>query len=428
MSLDELDLIDLTVKKFTRPQLCLDLGVLLNRLDDVMAQKTDAIRRAGVSKAELLSNDKFAKLLLDRGAKLPYKTSPTTGRRTYAFAKSDEGLQALRKDPKLRDLVEARLAVKSTIEETRIRRLIDIGNVTGGYLNVPLLYYGAHPGRFSGRDKINLQNLGRGSALREAIIAPAGHVIIAADLAQIEARITACLAGQWDLVEQFANNQDVYANFASTIYGYKVTEETHPKERFVGKTGILSLGYQSGANKYFETMNYVFGVDMEYSQAEKVVNTYRQRYSKIPALWYKMQDLISAMYEGKRVPFGPVQTDRNQITLPNGMPLSYPDLAPGWFYSQQNGGRTNIYGGKLLENVVQALARIVMTTAELRLARHGLKAALSVHDELVFVVKEEPAVLIASVIEQVMSHPVAWMPRLPVKCKAKIGNNYGECK
>ena len=79
------------------------------------------------------------------------------------------------------------------------------------------MYYGAHPGRFSGLDKLNLQNMGRKSALRRAVIAPPGYKVVAGDLSQIEARITACLAGQMDLVELFrhydnieADDRDVY--------------------------------------------------------------------------------------------------------------------------------------------------------------------------------------------------------------------------
>jgi hypothetical protein len=429
--LDELDLIDLTVKKFTQPKLCIDTSVLRDRMVDIDHARDAALAAAGVDPSVLLSDAKFKEALMARGLDekdVPIKPSLAKGQ-TTAFAKTDAAMKKLGQDPRFATLVKARLLFKSSQEQTRIQRFLDVAEQTDGRLHVPLLYYGAHPGRFSGSDKLNLQNLARGGVLRQSLVAPDGYKIVAADLAQIEARITACLAGQWDLVDEFRRGEDVYSNFASVIYGYRVTEDTHPSERFVGKTGILSLGYQSGSAKYCDTMNNVFGVAMTEQEAKRIVDAYRQRYKKIVGLWYAMGDLIRAMHNGVRTPFGPLMTDANKIILPNGMPLTYHDLSLFGEASYWNGrARVKLYGGKLVENCVQALARIVMTTAELRLARRGLKAVLSVHDELVFCVKEEIADTVADIVQKVMSHKVSWMPELPVKCKAKIGNNYGECK
>lgn len=432
---DELDLIDLTVKKFTRPQLHLDSSVLFTRRVELGVDKAETLSRLGIDRSQLLSNEKFAQLLVDNGVpknKLPLKASPTSGKSIYAFAKNDSGLRRLKESygPAVAELVDARIKIKSTIEETRLGRLYSIGTVTGGPLPVPLLYYGAHPGRFSGRDKINLQNLGRGSALREAIVAPPRHRIIAADLSQIEARITAVLAKQWDLVDQFARDEDVYANFASDIYGYEVNADDHPDERFVGKTAILSLGYQSGGLKYYTTMNEVFNVPISEEKACEVVRIYRSRYKCIAALWWELNNRIANMMHGRESQLGPVAFKANKVELPNGMPIHYHSLRNSHGqYEYWNGKHfVKLYGGKLLENIVQALARIVMTTAELRLARHGLRAALSVHDELVFVVKEENVNLVSAVVKQVMEQVVEWMPELPVRCTVANGRNYGECK
>jgi DNA polymerase I-like protein with 3'-5' exonuclease and polymerase domains len=109
-------------------------------------------------------------------------------------------------------LVAARLGNKSTLEETRTQRFIDISK--RGLLPVPIRYYAAHTGRWGGDDKINLQNLpSRGpnaKALKRSIIAPEGHMIVEADSAQIEARVLAWLAEQEDLVTAFTNKEDVY--------------------------------------------------------------------------------------------------------------------------------------------------------------------------------------------------------------------------
>jgi DNA polymerase I-like protein with 3'-5' exonuclease and polymerase domains len=181
------------------------------------------------------------------------KISPTTGKETYAFAKTDEGFKALAEDEDIRvqALVAARLGNKSTLEETRTQRFIDISK--RGLLPVPIRYYAAHTGRWGGDDKINLQNLpSRGpnaKALKRSIIAPEGHMIVEADSAQIEARVLAWLAGQEDLVTAFTNKEDVYRNMASRIYNVPEDEVTK-EQRFVGKTTILGAGYGMGAIKF----------------------------------------------------------------------------------------------------------------------------------------------------------------------------------
>jgi len=431
--LEELELIDQTVKQFTRPQLYLHYSKLRQELNKIIVKKEELLAATGVSKEELMSAIKFAELLSDAGVtEIPTKRSPSNPtRRIPAFSKVDPDFLALRKHSgKVANLVEARLAFKSTQEETRLERLTNIaGCAINSELNVPLLYYGAHTGRFSGLDKINLQNLGRGSVLRECIVAPMGYKIVAADLAQIEARLTACMAGQWDLVEQFARGEDVYAAFASEHYGFPVNEIDHPKERFVGKTGILSLGYQASAAKFFTTMNNVFNVEISQQDAESVVYTYRRKYSRIRNLWYLLDEMIPHMAYGTTHVLGPVEFAKNKVVLPNGMPMYYRDLKKTGEWMYFNGrSRVNLYGGKLLENIIQALARIVMTTAQLRLAKHGLMPAMSIHDELVYCVKDENVDLVSLVIKQTMEAKVKWMPELPVKCKIGVGKNYGECK
>jgi DNA polymerase len=203
----EMQLLDLTIKKFTRPKLRLDTKVIGEALEEERMAKGAALKVAGLTSTdELMSNPKFADLLGNMGVNIPMKTSPTTGKQTFAFSKQDPAFMALLTCglPQVEALVKARIAWKSTINETRLERFQQIAGATKEkLLAVPLLYYGAHPGRFSGLDKLNLQNLGRKSALRRAVIAPPGHKVVAADLSQIEARITAALAGQMDLVSLF---------------------------------------------------------------------------------------------------------------------------------------------------------------------------------------------------------------------------------
>lgn len=438
---DEKLCIDLTIKKYTQPQLLLDYDVLLNRSANIVHEKQQALERAGLTdRKSLMSNVLFAGALENLGVVPPYKISPTTGKETYAFAKSDVQFKALLEhpDPKVQALVAARLQHKSTIEETRVKRLIDVyysmqvAGFSEGFA-IPLLYYGAHTGRFSGLDKLNLQNLGRKSELRRALIAPEGYKVVAGDLSQIEARITACLAGVKVLIQAFRDGVDVYRLFASILYD-KAPEDVTPEERFMGKTCILGLGFGMGDKKFLTTVK-AQGIDITSAEAFRNVRVYRSTYKGIPALWKAAQMLLVCMLEIVPKELGPVQVDAStaicpNIVLPNGLKLLYPELREergDWYYTYR-GRPTKLFGGKVVENIVQALARLVIVQAELFLAKRGYRAALSVHDELVYVIPEQKAEKFATVLEKVLTQPVPWMPELPVAAEVAIGDNYLEAK
>lgn len=196
--LQELRLIDLTLRMFTEPVLELDAFLLEKHLSEVVARKDQLLATLGgdpvLVKKSLMSNPQFAQLLRDFGVEPPTKISLTTGKLTYAFAKTDEGMKELLEHPddRVQTLAAVRLGVKGTLEETRTKRFIEIAN--RGTLPIPLKYYAAHTSRWGGSEKINLQNLpSRGenaNALKKAILAPAGHVIIDCDSSQIE-----CVSG-----------------------------------------------------------------------------------------------------------------------------------------------------------------------------------------------------------------------------------------
>ena len=238
----ELKVIDITLKMFTEPVLELDALMLEDHMHTVVTKKEKLLAAASAEKDTLMSNDKFAELLQQLGIDPPRKISPKTGKEAWAFAKTDEEFKALAEHPDVRVqiLVAARLGNKSTLEESRTKRFMDIAN--RGLMPVPLKYYAAHTGRWGGADKINLQNLpSRGqnaNKLKKAIKPPEGYIMIDCDSSQIEARVLAWLAGQDDLVEAFAKGEDVYKIMASSIYT-KPVEEVEGFERFVGKTTIL---------------------------------------------------------------------------------------------------------------------------------------------------------------------------------------------
>ena len=238
----ELKVIDLTLKMFTEPSFELDSLMLESHMYSVVSKKEKLMAAIDADKETIMSGEKLAELLRTLGVDPPTKISPKTGKLTYAFAKTDEEFNALldHSDLRVQSIVAARLGVKSTLEETRTKRFMEIAN--RGTMPVPLKYYAAHTGRWGGSDKVNLQNLpARGqnaNKLKKAMKAPEGYVVIDCDSSQIEARVLAWFSGQEDLTEAFRKKEDVYKIMAGSIY-LKPAEDIDSAERFVGKTTIL---------------------------------------------------------------------------------------------------------------------------------------------------------------------------------------------
>jgi DNA polymerase len=430
-SMSELKLIDLTLSMFYNPVLRLDTLLLEQHLMQVRDRKDKLLEACISDKDTLMSNPKLAELLISLGVEPPMKISPANGKETYAFAKNDEGFKALAEHPdeRIQAIVAARLGTKSTLEETRTERFIGIS--LRGVMPVPLRYYAAHTGRWGGDDKLNLQNLPRKSLLKKAIVAPKGYVLVDADSSQIEARTVAWLSGQNDLVKAFDDKQDVYKIMASSIY-VKDEEEITADERFVGKTTILGAGYGMGAAK-FKLQLQTFGVEIEDAEASRIINVYRERYGRIPKLWKEANSALDALRKGKTAQVG-CQTQALSLTpsgflLPSGLYLNYPDLRQDkdeqWSYASRR-GRIKIYGGKIVENLCQALARCVIGEQMLRISKR-YKVALTVHDAVMAVVKEEERDDAIRYVAECMSWRPKWAQTLPLACEIGAGTNYSDC-
>jgi DNA polymerase I-like protein with 3'-5' exonuclease and polymerase domains len=432
----ELKLIDLTLRMFIDPVLDLDTGLLETHLDKIKDWKDELLEKSGTTKEDLMSNPKFAELLKGLDVDPPMKISPTTGKETYAFAKTDEGFKALAEDEDVRvqALVAARLGNKSTLEETRTQRFIDISK--RGLLPVPIRYYAAHTGRWGGDDKINLQNLpSRGpnaKALKRSIIAPEGQMIVEADSAQIEARVLAWLAEQEDLVTAFANKEDVYRKMASKIYGVQ-EEDVTKEQRFVGKTTILGAGYGMGAPK-FQLQLKSFGTDIELHEAQRIIKIYREANGMISKLWKDANNSIKYMYQGSVLQFGRqgvLEVVDGGVRLPSGLVMRYDDLRgeqdeKGVEYTYKTRrGRTRIYGGKVIENVCQGIARCIIGEQMLKIAKR-YRVVLTVHDSIACCVPYYEADYCKAYVEECMRWTPDWAKGLPVDCEAGIGVNYGD--
>jgi DNA polymerase len=449
---EELQLIDLTLRMFIHPVLEVDDALLVQRLDELkheklqllgtLKEKLECENEEAVRK-KLASNKQFAELLQTFNVPAPMKESKTTGKDTYALAKNDEGFIALteHEDPFIQQLCAVRLGTKSTIEESRIERFIDVGSRNKGRLPIPLKYYGAHTGRWAGSDKVNFQNLpsrdAKKKTLKNAVVAPEDYVVINCDSSQIEARVLAWLAGQDDVVEQFAKGEDVYSIFATSVYERPISKKD-PIERFVGKTCILGLGYGTGALKLQHTLKTTPpGVVIDETESKRIVDLYREKNAKIISLWKKADKAIGDManwedtkpyYLGKH---RCLTVTKEGIKLPNGLYIRYPNLElnpekanSGYIY-QSRKGPVSLWGGSVVENVVQALARIIVGQQMIKLTER-YRPVLTVHDAAVCVVPEDEVDEACAWIVEVMSKPPEWAKGLPVACEAHYGQNYGE--
>lgn len=447
----EIAIMDSVLRCAIKPKFTIDANLVAQHIAEVAAKKAALLARTGLEdRSTLMSNDKFAAALRSLGVDPPTKVSLTTGQITYAFAKTDPAFVELEEheDDEVQALVSARMGIKSTLEETRSQRFAKIAQLTWpgnqqSLMPVPLGYGAAHTHRLGGEWKLNLQNLPRGGNLRKALKSPPGQKIIAADASQIEARIVACLAGQADLVEKFRNKEDVYSSFASIVFGYTINKDTHKDERFIGKTSVLGLGFGLGAEKFMRTIRLKSKLelkklyDMQMEEAEKVVKLYRYTYHKIPAAWRFLDQMLPQMTRpGCCVHWGPVVFEHERIKLPSGLYLYYKGLentSDGWKFTY--GGKSKwIYGGKMLENIVQAIARIIVMDASQRIRRRlaavgpELDMALQEHDALAYVAPEALAQTVHDILVEEMSRDVSWLPGLPLAVEAGIGTDYGTVK
>ena len=447
MPKDEFHIMDMTMRMYLEPQFELDADILRGVLADTREKKRKLMEKLPdhVTKTELSSNLKFAAVLEKLGVDVPMKISPTTLKPTHAFSKTDPEWKDLEDEYIDDDLVgpilAARLGVKSTLAETRGMRFLKIAE-DHGKLRVPLRYYGAHTGRYSGMQGINCQNLTRidpknksRNQLRYAVRAPKGYVILASDLSQIEARLNAWLSECGSLLRVFQEGGDPYCAFASKVFNRPIVKGVDDAQRFIGKTCILGLGYGMGWKKLQSTLR-KDGHKVAAAEVQRYTYTYREAYHQIPALWKYCDDIIEQMAKGECIAMiGPVCATKDRLTLPNGMALWYNNLRfidtrkyRGWSFEHAQRPKM-LWGGIVVENICQALARITITEHMLRARKElGIRPALQAHDELVYVVPEGQADHYESGILQIMKTPPEFAPDLPIDAEAATGYTYGDAK
>lgn len=437
-------LIDITIRMFSDPLLELDTQKLEDHLAAVRERKAKLFTDSGITKEVLNSSAKFAELLMSHNVRPPMKPSPADpDKYIYAFAKSDKDFLHLLGHPSeaVQAIVAARIGAKSTLEETRTERFIDIsrrGHICGSLnrLPIPLKYYAAHTGRWGGSDKVNLQNLpsrgAEGGKLKRCIVAPRGHVIIDCDSAQIEARVLAWLAGETYLLDLFRRKADVYKHMAASIYGIIVESEVTAEQRFIGKTTVLGAGYGMGAEKFQAQLSNM-GKDLDLDTCRFIIKQYRGVNRRIAEWWNHLNLVLTALAYNK-----PVQVDSvglmetspfTGIPLPNGLYLNYPDLrknSTGQFTYETRNGPNKIYGGKVAENLCQAVARCVIGEQIIQIEKR-YRVVLTVHDAVACVVPENEADEARAYIEECMRTSPPWALDLPLNCESGMARNYGDC-
>jgi DNA polymerase len=433
----ELRVIDATLQMFINPTLVLDEGMLREHLLDVKAKKAALLAAAEVETADLMSNDKFADLLRLVGVEPPTKISTRTGKEAWAFAKTDEEFNALLEHPDLRvqALVGARLGTKTTLEETRTQRLMEIAQ--RGPLPVPLKYYGARTGRWSADDSINMQNLPRKSKIKQAVRAPEGFVLLGADLSNIELRVGLRISGQLDKLELLRNKLDLYKDFAASVFSVDY-DDVDKDQRFIGKTSQLSLIFGVGAAKLRSAIRTGSGVDIGENMSGSIVGLYRTDYAKVKAMWNAGNDVLESIRANRTTPYGhegmfQVHGERG-ILLPSGLYLQYPDLRKfndvdsgkvQWEYKIRY-GTDRIYGAKVFQGLTQAVARCIMAE-HLLVIQKQYPTALTIHDALYMLVPKEKAESAKDFVLKTMRTAPEWLPDIPLDAEAGYGGTLADC-
>lgn len=466
----ELRLATQTLHLYLNQQIEIDVKYgreLQKKMECEALKSLEDLRDVGVNctHEDISGNISFVELLakyLPAGESVPMKPNKN-GEPISAFAKDDEGMRYLLNHSKkeVQMLATARQAIKSwPLHIKRVNRFISQANTKDGVIGAPLSYYAAHTGRWGGTEKINLQNLGsrgrKGAGthqlirdVRKMLKAKAGHIFGIADLAQIEFRILAWLAGQNDLVQAFADGRDIYSEFATEDLFKepirKPTKNDSPElaralifKRGFAKDGMLGFGYGMGANRLYDdcrandALRPAFDSgEYDFTFIDRLIKTLRSRYAKIPAFWQQVEKAwkFVTKYPREELTWWRLkfyhQDGATFITLPSGRYLRYPnarvsrkgDLSYQW---------GSLWGGFLTENIVQAVARDIFGEGLLRLEDESFNIVTHTHDDVVTLLAQEQKEQELERMLNVMTIVPSWAGGLPIAAEGKLSERYGE--
>lgn len=477
----ELALMRHTLDLYLNPRIKFDFKSAASLKEEMETKIVVTEFKVGHMREELSGNKSFVALLeaaLPEGEHVPMKK----GKKGMipAFAKTDDGMEKLliHLDDNVSDLAKARQAIKSwPLHAKRITRMENQARVSGDLLRIPLHYYGGHTGRWSGGEGINPQNFGgKGRVgggidpligkVRELLRAPDSYTFVIDDSSQIEARILAWLAGQSDLLGEFARGEDIYSIFASRLFGCEVRkprdgDSPEDSKRFsiqrgFGKDAILGCGYGMGGNTFY--IRCLANPDLkplfqsgqyDYYFIKNLVSMYRTTYACIPDLWGLLERCFRwvTKHRGEVVSMGQENSDMYRhlekasdsiknaaltfwndsgttcIQLPSGRVLYYRHAS----VNSKNEIRYyhgKLWGGTLVENVVQAIARDLLAYWILEFESNNLPVVLHTHDEIVSVVPIEQGEESLKLADKIMCTSPEWGSDLPLAAEGMVSGVY----
>ena len=223
---------------------------------------------------------------------------------------------------------------------------------------------------------------------------------------------------------------------ASKIYGIPV-ESVDKTQRQVGKTVVLGAGYGVGHKKLQIFLKTQAGVEVTLEEAKRIIDTYRTSANRIAGFWKQADEALTALACGNGY-----QVDQQGLinvvpgkglTLPSGLFIQYPNLRritddegkSAWVYTSK-GVDVYIYGGKVVENICQAVARQIVAEQMLKVSKR-YKVVLTVHDAVAIIAPEAEAAEAQAFLEKCMSWRPKWAQTLPLACESGMGASYGDC-
>ena len=449
-----LHVIDATTKMMTRPLVRIDTDVLDQYIQEHETMLESAAQRVvDLSPAveglttDLLrqwvrSGPKLQGILEAAGVDVP--TKPGKRGPTPAFGKTDEGMLTMlsHDDDLVAALCDLRVKVMGANASTRAEKLRALAG--RGACPIQIAAAKASTGRAAGAGGLNFQNMNRGSALRRALVAPDDHQFVVGDLSQVEMRVGAWLAREENLLNALESGEDVYCTIASRMLGRVVTPDMKD-DRQRGKIAALAGTYGGGAKPY-QVQARAFGEFLSLDEADAMKRQFRDAHERYPITWRKFERMLR---DGEGEYMG-CTFAHDKLTLPSGRVLYYSDRAwetweedgeerDGWRYSivkaKRRGEyqtiRRQIYGSKLYQNAVQALAGDLLAYA---LARWHHKvgeqwpAVLQVHDEIVAIVPDEDVERASSEMRKVLTYTPIWATNLPLAADTGYARRYGDVK
>jgi DNA polymerase I-like protein with 3'-5' exonuclease and polymerase domains len=428
----ELQFQDINVRMFTNPRLIGDIDGLVTLSQKEIDEKEKMINDLAVSEKQLQSADMFCALL--RGEDVEIETKVTkAGNVKPAIAKTDEFMKELleHENPRVRALAEARLGVKSTINETRAGRILRMAE--RGPLCVYLHQPGTHTLRCAGGDKMNFQNMPGGGDLRHCVCAPDDYRLAMFDLKQIELRTELWLAGDTCTLEALRNGDDLYKEMAALLYNIDI-QKVVKEQRSVGKEIVLGCGYGMGWEKLKNTCA-IRGITIPDSFAKLGIQTYRGTYREIVNLWKEGEVAIAKIDSYETFDWGIFHIEDKKLYAPTGAFVHFDNIywesgedrfgKPGWRIETRPGKIEKLYGAKFIEHVNQFLARCVYVDRVNAVKKiMKLSPVLSTHDDAGYLIPEQQVGFWDIKIKKIFEQTPDWIKGLPLEVEYKVLERY----